>query len=428
MIILTVVALAAPAQTGGQPEGLISRYAGDELPAWLRLGGEERVRLEALGGVGFKPGSNAYLLQRFRLNLDATPLRWLKFFFQTQDSRVFLSNVSPAPSSQKDPLDLRLGYVQIGDAESGILSVRAGRQSLSFGEGRLVADPNWSNVGRTLDGVRVTFHHRGVRLDFMSGAFDRIYTDGVDTPTPGEHFHGINGLLDRLVPNAILEPYLFWRLEHGLRGEKSGLGPLDTKTAGLRWAGRLPGRVDYGFEVAVQHGRQAGEAVAAWAGHWVVGHTLAEPRHRSRLYVELNRASGDRDPQDGAHGAFDPLFPSAHDKFGVADQFTWTNSVHARSGVQHRLRPDLTFGAAYNSFWLANRQDGIYSGGKLLIASNGLQGTHIGYEADVQMQWNATRLTAVDVGFGHIFPGEFLRKAGRGSPYNCFLLGITQRF
>lgn len=102
--------------------------------------------------------------------------------------------------------------------------------------------------------------------------------------------------------------------------------------------------------------------------------------------------------------------------------------MHARSGLQYKLRQNLTIGTAYNSFWLADRHDGIYSGGKVVIGSNGQQGSHIGQEADFQLQWSATRLTAVDAGFGHIFPGEFLRKAGRGSAYNCFLLGITQRF
>ncbi|MGC4050579.1 MAG: alginate export family protein [Paludibaculum sp.] len=392
------------------------------------MSGEERVRLDALGGIGFLPGSNAYLLQRFRLNLDAAPTPWLKFVFQAQDARSLLTNVRPAPASQKDPVDLRLGYLQIGDSESSVLSIRAGRQGLSFGEGRLVADPNWSNVGRTLDGVRVTVRYKGVRLDASSGIFDRVYTDGFDMPVPGQHFHGINGLLDRLIPNAVLEPYLFWRLEHGLPGEKSGPGQLDTKTAGLRWAGKLPGRMDYSAEVAFQRGLYAGEPVSAWAGHWLAGHTLPGQGRRTRLYAEFNNASGDENPRDGKHGAFDPLFPSAHDKFGLADQFTWTNCLHARSGVQHRLRPTLTVSAAYNSFWLANQNDGVYSGGKVVIVSNGRQGTHIGQEADIQMQWNATRLTAVDLGFGHIFPGVFLRNAGRGSAYNCFLLGITQRF
>ena len=152
------------------------------------------------------------------------------------------------------------------------------------------------------------------------------------------------------------------------------------------------------------------------------------PGHRPRLFAELNRASGDQNPGDGIHGTFDPLFPSAHDKFGVADQLSWTNIMHARSGIQYRVREGLLLAAAYNSFWLANRRDGIYSRGKPIIASAGSQGNHIGQEADVQAQWNLSRHTLLDLGAGHIFPGGFLRKTGRGSAYNCMFVGITQRF
>ncbi len=49
------------------------RYANAELPTWMRLGGEERVRAEGLDGIGFKPADNSYVLQRLRLNLDVTP-------------------------------------------------------------------------------------------------------------------------------------------------------------------------------------------------------------------------------------------------------------------------------------------------------------------------------------------------------------------
>jgi hypothetical protein len=160
----------------------------------------------------------------------------------------------------------------------------------------------------------------------------------------------------------------------------------------------------------------------------VVGHTLPDAQHRPRLFVEFNRATGDQNPRDGVHGAFDPLFPGSHDKFGTADQFTWTNIVHARSGIQYKVREGLTLAVGYNSFWLANRHDGIYSGGKVTIASNGSQGTHIGQEADIQAQWNPGRYTLVDLAFGHIFPGEFLRNTGHGSAYNCLFLGVTQRF
>jgi hypothetical protein len=128
------------------------------------------------------------------------------------------------------------------------------------------------------------------------------------------------------------------------------------------------------------------------------------------------------------HGAFDRLFPSSHDKFGTADQFCRTNIVHARSGIHYRVREGLTLSTAYNSFWLADRRDGIYSSGKAIMASNGSQGNHIGQEVDLQAQWNPTRHTLPDLAFGHIFPGEFLRNAGRGSAYNCVFPGATQRF
>lgn len=177
-----------------------------------------------------------------------------------------------------------------------------------------------------------------------------------------------------MIPNATPEPYLFWRLEHNVKGEVTKAGNLSVKTAGLRWVGKLPLGFDYGLEMAVQRGRQANEPVSAWAGHRVLGHTLADTRHRPRLFAELNRATGDQNPRDGVHGAFDTLFPSSHDKSGTADQFCWTNIVHARAGIQYRVREGLTLSTAYNSFCLANRRDGIYSSGKVIIASNGSQG------------------------------------------------------
>jgi hypothetical protein len=292
----------------------------------------------------------------------------------------------------------------------------------------MLTDPGWSNVGRTFDGLRLTLKYRKIRVDAFTGASDKTYTDGFNMPTPGEHFHGVYGSIDRVIPNATLEPYLLWKLEHNVKGELSRAGNLNEKTAGLRWVGKLPVGFDYGLEVAMQRGSQADEPISGWQGHWIIGHTLPDVRHRPRLFAELNRGSGDRNSRDGVHGAFDPLFPGTHEKFGTADQFCWTNIVHARSGIQYRVREALTVAAAYDSFWLATRHDGIYSSGKVIIASNGSQGNHIGQEADFQAQWALTRHMLVDFAFGHIFPGEFLHKASYGSPYNCLFLGVTQRF
>jgi hypothetical protein len=367
-------------------------------------------------------------LNRFRLNLDVTPRTWLKFFFQTQDSRSYFTNVVPTPTSQRDSLDLRLGYVEIGNREESPVTLRAGRQALDFGEGRLVADPNWSNVGRSFDAVRLTLHYHKLKLDAFSSASDKIYANGFSTPVPGEHFDGLYGSIDQVIPGATIEPYLFWKMEHNVKGELVKTGDMQEETAGLRWVGKLPYGMDYGMESAIQRGNQANEPISAWATHLVFGETLPDAQHLPRFFAEFNRATGDQNPKDGIHGAFDPLFPSAHDKFGLTDQFTWTNIVHARGGFQYKLRQNVTLKVAENSFWLANKRDGIYSGGKVIIASNGKEGSHIGQEPDIQAQWNATRHTLVDFAFGHIFAGEFLRNAGRPSGFNSVVLGATERF
>ena len=55
-----------------------------------------------------------------------------------------------------------------------------------------------------------------------------------------------------------------------------------------------------------------------------------------RLVAEYNYASGDANPTDGRRGTFDQLYPTAHDKYGLADQVGWRNmhDVRVRSRVE----------------------------------------------------------------------------------------------
>lgn len=428
LIVFGVTQWCVAAEGPAKPDKTPSGYVNSELPRWLKLSAAERVRMETLDDVGFLPGGNTYLLHRLRLNLVATPRTWLNFTFQTQDARVFFTNVSPVPSTQKDPIDLRLGYVQIGNGEEGPVSLQFGRLRLDYGEGRLLGDGDWSNVGRSFDAARMIFHYRKLRVDAFSGISDKIYIDGVATPTLGEHFDGLYGSLDRVVPNAVVEPYLLWKMEHHVKGEIVKTGNLDEKTIGFRWLGKLPLGLDYGMESAMQRGSQATEPISAWAAHLVMGFTLPNAKHLPRFFSEFNEGSGDKNAKDGVHGTFDTLFPSAHDKLGLADLFCWANIVHGRGGFQYRVRPTLTLGLADNSFWLANRHDGVYSSSKLTIASNGSEGKYLGQEPDFQARLNATSRTQIDFAAGHIFAGEFLQKSSHGAGFNNVVVGVTQGF
>lgn len=406
----------------------VSNEINSQLPSWLRFSGEERARTEYIAGEGFKPVDDLYLLNRLRLNMDVRAAGWLRFSFQAEDSRVFGQNTLPAPASQKDAIDLRVGYAQVG-REEGPVMLRAGRQSLDFGEGRLLADPNWSNVGRTFDAARLTLRQGLLKVDLFTAASVKVNPAGFDLPCPGEHFDGAYGSLGGLVKDATIEPYIFWRMEHRQKSESGKLGNLDEKTAGFRWTGKLPAGFDYTSEIAGQTGSSAGDGIGAWTGHWVLGNTLPDARHRPRFFAEYARASGDAHPKNGRHGTFDPLFPSSHDKYGLTDLFGSSNIVQFRPGFQYTLRPKLAVSVAYNDFWLASGHDGLYVGGKVVARSvNGAAGTHVGQEADVQALWTVSRATQLNVGYGRLFPGEFLQHTTSGVPYNIVFCNIAQRF
>jgi len=110
------------------------------------------------------------------------------------------------------------------------------------------------------------------------------------------------------------------------------------------------------------------DSIAAWAGHALIGRTKPIGTRTYRAFGEYNYASGDDTPADGIRGAFDRLYPTPHDKYGLADQVGWKNIHHLRTGMELRLRPKLALGGGYHSFWLASGTDALYSAGSAVIA------------------------------------------------------------
>jgi hypothetical protein len=50
-------------------------------------------------------------------------------------------------------------------------------------------------------------------------------------------------------------------------------------------------------------------------------------------------------------------------------------------------------------------------------AADGSAGTHVGEELDAQGMWSVNKQIQLGAGVGHIFPGEFLKRATPGRSY-----------
>src|SRR5215472_5991784 len=80
---------------------------------------------------------NDFLLLRTRVHAGYSPADWLTVFGEGQNSSSTGDKRNPNPQSN-GPFDLHQGYVQLGGIENMPLSLKVGRQELSYGDERLI--------------------------------------------------------------------------------------------------------------------------------------------------------------------------------------------------------------------------------------------------------------------------------------------------
>ena len=397
------------------PTGYLNR----RLPKWLSFSGELRPRAEGFQNGSFTEGrDDAYFLNRFRLNMNVTPAWWMKFSFHGQDARIAWNDIAVKAPPNYDPMDLRIGYLELGDVEKTWLTARLGRQELNFGEERLLGSFGWSNVSRSFDAVRLTLRHKGYRLDAFAASVVQLSDQQFNKSQTGDNMHGMYGQIADLIPDSTLEPYAFWRVAPSVKAEDATPGKLDLKTFGVRWFGKLPASFDYNLEAARQIGSWSKDRIGGWGLHARLGHNFPA-RYSPRLAVEYNHGSGDSNPSDGKHETFDVLYPTGHDKYGLADQVGWKNMHHIGNVFEFLPIRKLRTQVKYHNWWVASTKDGIYApnGALRVKPPAGPAPSHIGQELDFQVIYPITPKVVAWAGVGHIFPGGYLEKATPGAGY-----------
>lgn len=413
---------AAKAAEESQPVGA--------LPAWLSVGGQLRARAEAYKNGGFRPdNSDQYVLTRVLLNARVRPSRTTALFVEGMDARGPWKNKTPAGAPFRDHADLRQLYFQVG-ADNSPQMLRAGRLELGFGDGRLVGSLPWANSARTFDGARGAFGGTGYRVDAFAASVVKVEQDKFDKNIPGNNFYGVYSSFTRLAPKVAVEPFFFWRRQSGLTTEAGSRATMNFGTFGLRAVGRLRSNFDYDAQMAAQSGSIGDESIGAWAGHWLLGYTLANSRLTPRLFAEYNQASGDKNPTDNKKGTFDQLYPTGHDKYGLTDLVGWQNMKHVRSGLDFAIAKGWSVTTRYSRYWLADARDALYNGGGAPLARStaGVAGTDVGQEIDIIASGRFRPGLGFSAGLGYFAPGTFLMNTTPGKPYTYPYVMLTYDF
>ena len=409
------------------------------MPDWLSVSGTFRLRYEVLDEQ-FRASlveDDQVLVARTLVHGQATSGAWT-FGLELEDARQeFADSQTPLNTTVVNTVEILRAYARWRTDSLGASGVSSdltvGRLTMDAGSRRLVARNRYRNTINAFNGV-------DWKLDFAGGQHLRAFYTLPVRRLP----EAPEDLLDNRseIDDEDLDVRfwgLYWSAPAALAGdpgevfvlgleeddvEDAGGRGQDLTTAGYRvYRPAAPGALDYEIEGAYQFGRTGAVASvpgrldhSAWFQHAELGYTFEGPR-QPRIAVQLDYASGDRDPTDDRSERFDTLFGARRFDFGptgVYGPFARSNLV--TPGVRIELLPGNRSGAmvAHRAYWLASARDAWTTSG--LADPTGGSGRFLGQQIEGRLWYDAVPGSLrVEGGVAHLFLGSFPERAPNGN-------------
>jgi hypothetical protein len=269
---------------------------------------------------------NNFNLMRSRLSVGITPNEDIEAFIQLQDSRVWGEEFNTLLDGSADNFDLHQGYVKIKDFFDAPLDVKLGRQSVNYGDQRLIGAVEWHRIGRSFDGAIADLHGEKWWVDgFAFQVVDSLY--------PGDYQDlFLWGAYANYMPRQNHQAQLFavWQ-------RKQPSSVLNRGTIGWFLKGNF-GAFSYKSDAGYQFGtitpaRSQDNPVSdieAWMFTLELGWVPADVKWKPGLFLAADVLSGDEDASvasganlgaDGKWKVFDTLYGTNHKFYGFMDYF-----------------------------------------------------------------------------------------------------------
>lgn len=399
---------------------------------WLTLGGEVRERYEYFQNANWGRGpqdDNGYSLTRFMLHADAHAGEYFRLFTQFKTGLEYDRDGGPRPTD-RDDLDVHQLFADARipwDAQQS-LTLRLGRQELSFGSQRLVSVRESPNVRQSFDGARAT-------LKLENWQFDAFATRPVETnpgifddhPDPHTGFWGLYGVAPfKWVPGGHADFY-YLGLQRDAAHYDQGTARELRHSVGTRLWGRHAGW-DWNFEFVYQFGEFGDGNISAWTAASDTGFTFENTMWTPRLGFKADATSGDRDPKNPDLQTFNPLFPKGA-YFGETGLIGPQNHIDLHPSIDLHPTRSITFTTDADFFWRESIHDGVYNTG-LNIARSGVNGgsRYIGAQCAAQVDRRLSRLLSWSANYSHFFAGTFLQANPPAADVDYVSTWMTFRF
>jgi len=280
---------------------------------FMTIGGEAREVWEQIGNEnwGQQPFMNGYLNQRYALSLDLHLGKRARTFFQFKSGLNSFRQGGPRPIDEKK-LDLQAAFLELSTAGTrNWIKIRAGRQQLEYGSGRLVDVREGPNVRLSFDGFKVMAKFNSWRIDGFAmrpdvdkpGFFDNV-------PNHEIGFWGVYATRPLNRSTSLDAYYLGLNRKHATF--QRGMAQEVRHSVGARVsrpiATEQPGW-DFDYEALWQFGSFGSENIRAWTIASENGYRLPSVALKPRFSAKVDVSSGDH-PKSNSNtlGTFNPYF------------------------------------------------------------------------------------------------------------------------
>jgi len=378
-----------------------------------------------------KPAGNAYLMQRYFLHTDVHLGERFRFFGELASSLVNGRNGGPRPSLDEEKIYVHQGFFDLGLWKSGrdSLTLRAGRQEMSFGSQNLVSTRDGRNIRRSLDGARLTWVKGDWTVDLLAVRPTLENTDYFDNPpNHSQSFWAAYGVHPfRFLPRGNIDLYYMGLDNKSVTFDGKGTGREQRETIGTRLWGTTE-HWDYNDEFTFQWGWFRSGEIRAWAASTEHGYRLEKAPLSPRFGLRAVAYSGDQNPSSRNVGTFNSIYEKGP-YFSYAELFARRNLVAVQPSAELKLMKtlSLTFNPAF--FWRESTSDGLYSvGNAVVVPGSKSDARFIASQASAQLQWRMNRNLTWFTEYGHFFAGEFLKQSTPGKSINYWTGWLDIRF
>jgi hypothetical protein len=291
---------------------------------------------------------------------------------------------------------------------------RIGRQAVTWGDGRLIGENDWSITGRSLDAGRFGFQAGDFDVEMLAAM---LATPGRYLPAnapsstalkegSGAQLYGLNAVWHAL---PLLQPEVTGLARIVRDPTPTTLTPSSTFVIDGRIAGDRRG-FRYALEGAYELGQVAGYGVirdlSAFAFAARATWETALPGHLT-FGAEGAYASGDNGSPTGTVKRFDPILPDEHALLSPMSLVAWSNLILGGGTLGVRPAEEVGLLAGYRYAALAE-PGGRWSNAALapIGAAPANTSRSLGHEIDASIRVAPWRLFEAEAGYGLFVRGS----------------------